>query len=161
MHESSYNLAKSLVEKYYTGGSVLDVGSAIVDGQPTSYKDFFDPKEYRGADLSGELNVDVIIPPINWGDCIHANFIISGQVLEHTQYPWIFFEDIHNALSFEGIAIVIAPSSGDYHAYPKDCYRFFPDGLEAMATHAELKVLEKGKVDAVPWNDSFIVVQKC
>lgn len=152
---------KHLVSKYYHGGKVADIGSAIVENQLISYKDFFNNDNYIGVDLTNGQNVSVIHDLENSPLNNPVDFIVCGQVLEHVKRPWVFFENIKGSLNKNGIAIIIAPSSGQYHAYPIDCYRYFSEGLCALSVSAELAVLESGTLNSAPWNDSFVVVKKC
>lgn len=41
-----------------------------------------------------------------------------------------------------GRLCLIAPSSGPEHRYPVDCWRFYPDGLRALARYAGLEPIE-------------------
>lgn len=161
MHSSSYNLVKELVTQYYCGGSVADIGSAIVENQDMSYRDFFKKEDYVGVDISHGNNVDIICNLEKNSLDNKVSFIVCGQVLEHVRKPWVFFENIEKSLIKHGTAIIVAPSAGQYHAYPYDCYRFFSDGLIALAEHAGLRIIVSGQLHTPPWCDSFIVVQKC
>ena len=66
-----------------------------------------------------------------------------------------------------GIACLIAPSGGYEHRYPVDCWRFYPDGMRALARFARLECLEaytqwEGSDDpgSDPWKDTVLVLRK-
>ena len=40
-----------------------------------------------------------------------------------------------------GTICVIAPYSWGYHAHPIDCWRIYPDGMDAVMKHAGLEVV--------------------
>jgi len=64
-----------------------------------------------------------------------------------------------------GIEFLIAPSSGPIHRYPEDCFRYYPDGLPAIAESAGLQVVD-AHVQSRPvyrsniWLDAMLVGQK-
>lgn len=127
--------------------TVLDVGSQEVAGQEdTSYKRLFSEKiHYTGCDMVHGNNVNIVLKsPYDWGN-IQPNqydYVISGQMLEHVEFPWLTFLEIARVLKRGGICCVIAPSGGPMHNYPLDCYRYYPDGIAALAQYAHLEVLE-------------------
>ncbi len=149
MHQSSYALMQRFadtVRRRFAGNPVriLDVGSNSVNG---SYKDLFAfaGAEYIGLDIQPGPNVDIVPEdPYEWKSLPDNSFdvIISGQALEHTEFPWLTFDQIGRKLKPNGIACLVAPSRGPEHRYPVDCYRFYPDGLRALARWSGLKVLE-------------------
>ena len=155
---------------------ILDVGSQLIDGQQTlgSYKSIFDGDsnvEYVGCDMVEGLNVDIILAdPYNWSN-IEENsfdFVISGQMLEHVEYPWHTLIEINRVLKPEGVCCIIAPSAGAMHNYPLDCFRYYPDGMAALAKYAGLDVLEsyaQWEKDKYPymdhmWHDAVLIARK-
>lgn len=148
MHSSSIENMKYFIKKYMHGkASALDIGSQEVLGQEsTSYKKLFPENiHYTGCDVVDGNNVDIILKsPYNWKN-IRPNsydYLISGQMLEHVEFPWLTFLEIAHVLKRGGICCVIAPSGGFMHNYPLDCYRYYPDGMVALAQYAHLEVLE-------------------
>lgn len=155
---------------------ILDVGSQTVpEDVMGSYKRFFENKEadwnYMGCDMVAGNNVDIVLKNVyNWREIKTNSFdvVISGQALEHIEYFWLTFFEIKRVLKHGGISCVIVPSAGYEHKYPLDCYRYYPDGLAAIAKYAGFEVLEtytqwdKEKypdMDEI-WKDSVIVVRK-
>lgn len=132
-------------------------------GHTPLIKKHFPAAKYVGLDLEKGLNVDLVATdPYHW-PVADASFdlVMSGQVLEHVEFPWLTFEETARVLKPNGFVVVIAPSAGRRHGYPKDCYRYYPDGMQALATWAKLHVvLADYNKKAEPWNDCFMIAQK-
>lgn len=179
MHKSSYLRMEYLVKHYapfFAADkeriSVLEIGSCDAEG---SYRKLFDNCHcsYTGLDMEHGPNVDVVPEDIyHWAEIEDESFdlVISGQVFEHIEYPWLTMEEIARVLKPSGFCVIIAPNSGREHKAPKDCYRYFADGLTALAKWAGLKVRHVS-VAGVPgdensgawvsdWNDGCLVAQK-
>lgn len=147
MHKSSLLRMESFIFNYIVGGEgkkVLDVGSYDVNG---CYKNLFSgiEIEYVGLDIEDGPNVDVVMDEIyNWDSLQDEEFdyIISGQAFEHIEYPWLTMKEIYKKLKQDGIVCIIAPNGLFEHKYPIDCYRYYADGMRAMAEFAGLKVIE-------------------
>lgn len=152
--------------------NVLDIGSYDVNG---TYRTIFNAPvyQYTGMDMSPGPNVDIVPRDIyQWTEIADETFdvVVSGQVFEHIEYPWLTIKEIARVLKPSGFCILIAPSSGMEHKAPKDCYRYYADGLSALAKWADFKVLHVS-VGGVPdicefhdwtddWNDACMVAQK-
>lgn len=179
MHESSYRIMAEFVNKYIPRdkeAKVLDVGSQLIDGQQKlgSYKSLFEGRskvKYTGADMVEGLNVDVVLKsPYDWSNipANSADFVISGQMLEHVEFPWLTFIEINRALKPGGLCCIIAPSSGIMHNFPLDCYRYYPDGMAALASYASLEIIEcyaQWETDKFPgrdpeWRDCVVIAKK-
>lgn len=122
-------------------------------------------------DMEAGKNVDIVLrTPYVWFEIASesADVVISGQVFEHIQYFWITMLEVARVLKPGGICCILAPSSGPEHRYPTDCWRFYPDGLIALANWAELNVCEsttqwesEGYEDGSDeWHDSMLIFQK-
>ncbi len=179
MHRSSYLRMEYLV-KYYEANfagdeeeiKVLDIGSYDMGG---TYKEIFQDARYHyvGMDMTEGPNVDITPKDIYCWEEIEDetfNLVISGQAFEHIEYPWLTIKEIARVLKPSGFCILIAPNSGVEHKAPKDCWRYFGDGLAALAKWADLKV-HHTSVGGVPegvdvrdwmseWNDACLVAQK-
>jgi SAM-dependent methyltransferase len=164
MHKSSYQNMKQFVEKYLNKNKtlkILDIGSQDVYG---SYKDLFkNPNwKYYGLDMIKAKNVDIVIKNIySWKEIRSKTYdvVISGQALEHIEYPWLTMKEIKRILKSDGLCCIIAPSSGPEHKYPIDCYRFFPDGLKALAKYVNLDVIDSYNCwdNDSEWKDSVLI----
>lgn len=150
---------------------IYDLGSRAVSGG--SYRPVFEhsPWIYKGIDLEPGENVDVILSrPYAWKElpAESADVLVSGQALEHIEYFWLTMLEVWRVLKPGGLCCIIAPSGGPEHRYPVDCWRFFPDGLEALSRYAgfETEQIYKqqgstGHSDGSDlWQDSFLVCRK-
>lgn len=144
MHGSTYReMEKFAALLPATPLSIADVGSMDING---TYKPLFAKPgwKYTGLDIGAGRNVDrVLESPYKWGNVADEEFdvVISGQALEHTEFPWIFAKELARIVKRGGDVCVIAPYQWEYHAFPIDCYRFFPDGMRAILTQAGLTVV--------------------
>jgi SAM-dependent methyltransferase len=150
---------------------IIDLGSQDFNG---SYRSLFDrpPWRYLGVDMASGKNVDLVLrDPYRWREikAETADVIVSGQTFEHTEYFWLTIREIARALKAGGFLFLIAPSAGDEHRYPVDCWRVYPDGLRALARYAELEVLEawtqwedlpQYDPESNKWHDSVLVARK-
>lgn len=178
MHVETMELMRRFVERIpgmnlnKTGGdgryTVLDVGSYDVNG---CYRPLFNHAEfnYVGMDIEAGPNVDVILPLSEaynqnvWNNLFSGNkfdIVISGQCLEHVEYPWETMKCIASVMREGGVGFIIAPSNGGEHRYPIDCYRYFPDGFKALAKQAKLDVVDCGLNFGTMWNDCYMLIQK-
>lgn len=122
---------------------VIDVGSYDVNG---SYKQFFPLPdfEYRGLDMSPGPNVDIVPKnTYNWREIETDAFdiVISGQAFEHIEFFWVTMSEMVRILKPGGLICIIAPNGFGEHRYPVDCWRFFTDGLVALARYTSLEVI--------------------
>lgn len=139
---------------------VIDLGAMNVNG---SYKQLLAADvDYVGIDLEPGNNVDVVL-----SDVYHLPFddnsvdvVLSGQMLEHCAHFWRVFSEIHRVLKPDGLAFLIAPSSGPVHRYPVDCYRFYPDAYQALADWSGLRLVQSWTDERGPWRDLVGIFQK-
>ena len=148
MHNSSILRMKWFVETYVSRMSgdeikVLDVGSYDVNG---AYRQFFSGDRYRytGMDMAKGPNVDLVLEnPYDWSAIPDGSFdvVISGQALEHVEFFWITVAEMTRVLKKDGLLCLIVPNKCNEHRYPVDCYRFFTDGMLALARYVSLEPL--------------------
>jgi len=143
MHSTSLNAMSLLLGNIAASrGSmtVLDVGSRVAAEADTTYKSLVQSRgwNYLGLDIEPGINVDIVCEsPYRFPlEDSSVDLVISGQVFEHVEFPWETIREIHRVLRANGIAIIIAPSSGREHRYPFDCYRYYPDGMTALGKWA-------------------------
>lgn len=175
MHKSSMLRMKCFIENYVTGGKgkrILDVGSCSVNG---SYKTLLSDIdiEYVGLDIESGPNVDVVMDKLYSWDSLQDesfDYVISGQAFEHIEYPWLTIREIYKKLKPDGIICIIAPNGLLEHRYPVDCYRYYADGLQAIAKWGGFEIIEVS-VAGIPdesvfpdwddiWNDVCLVACK-
>lgn len=150
---------------------VLDVGSYDVNG---TYKHLFNKRyfKYEGLDISPGKNVDIVVgKPYSWSiKDNHYDIVISGQAFEHTEFFWLTIMEMTRVLKKDGLMCIIAPCGFQEHRYPVDCYRFFTDGMIAMARYVSLNILHAHtnmapRINNVKWysdrsSDSMLVASK-
>jgi len=148
---------------------ILDLGSRVVSGQTIgSYRQLFGNAKwhYTGADVEEGENVDIVMPggykfPFEDGK---FDIIISGQTIEHLEYPWVWFLEMARVLKQGGVCCIIAPAVFAQHRYPIDTYRYYPDGLKSLAKWSHLSVLEaflkKSNVTGKNYVDCCLIAKK-
>lgn len=176
MHPSSFDKVSDFAQKYLERRRhepllIFDLGSQDYNG---SYRPLFDrpPWRYIGVDMTPGKNVDLVLrDPYRWREIkrASADVIISGQTFEHTEFFWLTIREIARALKIGALTCIVAPSAGDEHRYPVDCWRVYPDGLRAMARYAGLETIEAWTQwedlpqydhESNKWHDSVLVARK-
>jgi SAM-dependent methyltransferase len=137
MHPSSHNEMRKNLSIYSAEcGSdpvtVVDIGSLDCNG---TYKDLLPPHwKYIGVDLRPGPNVDICMEndfeiPLESGS---VDLVISGQCLEHCRNPFRLVAEAVRILKPNGLILLVAPFIFFEHKEPRDCFRFLPDGMEAI-----------------------------
>lgn len=149
MHKTSFNHMAQKLAIYLDSSAELtiaDVGSRRVSERSRCYKDLITPPNwtYLGVDIEPGENVDVVMEkeyeiPL---DEESVDVILCGQVFEHVEFFWLTWAEFVRILKPGGLIILIVPSRGYEHKYPVDCWRFYPDGLRALAKLGELDLVE-------------------
>ena len=71
------------------------------------------------------------------------DLILSQAMLEHLIDPYKHIRDLAALLEPGGHIIVLTVMPGfNYHRYPVDCFRFFPDWFEEVAARLSLEVVD-------------------
>jgi SAM-dependent methyltransferase len=175
VHDSSLDRMSRFIDEFLAAHRgralrVLDVGSFDVNG---SYRSLFDDPSwtYIGLDMCAGPGVDLVVQqPFRWGHVPSSSFdlVISGQAFEHIEFPWVTILEVERVLRAGGLCCLVVPSSGPEHRYPRDCWRFYPDGLVALAHWGDLDVVraethwndEGWGEDSDQWHDSVLVARK-
>ena len=103
-------------------------------------------------------NVDIVLgDPYIW-DMADNYFdgIISGQMLEHNECFWLTFLEMARVLRVGGRMVHIAPSRGVEHRAPHDCWRFYRDGMRALAKWSGLTCIEA----STDWSSDHLAALK-
>ena len=154
-----------LADHAETSLSIVDIGARSVLGHQT-YRDLFNRStwQFQGLDIESGHNVDIVVnDPYHWVDIELASFdvAISGQALEHVEFPWKTFAEIFRVLKPGGLFCLIVPSSGEEHRYPVDCWRYYPDSMRALARDSGFTAVEVFTDFGLGnWQDTFAVFQK-
>ena len=175
MHESSINRMKWFINTYLQEKrkyNILDVGSYNVNG---SYKHLFNKEYcfYTGLDMEAGPNVDIVPEETyKWKEIENDTYdvVISGQALEYIEFFWVTISEIVRVTKKDGIICIIAPNGFEEHRYPVDCWRFFTDGMIALAKYYGLEIMHAHTncapdIDDVNWYsekyaDSMLVAKK-
>lgn len=149
MHEYCYDEMKRFQREFLESynqkkATILDVGSQDVNG---SFRELFNSEnwKYIGLDIEKGENVNFVPKKKYFWDEIKSesiDVVISGQAFEHNEFFWLTMLEISRILKKGGLGCIISPSSGFEHRYPVDCYRFYRDGMAAIAKFGNLDVLE-------------------
>ncbi len=145
MHESSMKRMEWFIQTYLDGTTfrnILDVGSYNVNG---CYKSLFQHEKFKyvGLDMEAGPNVDIVPDSTyQWNEIKDDQFdvVISGQALEHIEFFWVTMAEIVRVTKKGGLICIIAPNGFGEHRYPVDCWRFFTDGMVALARYNQLEV---------------------
>ncbi len=167
MHDSSYLKMKSFKEKFLDKNmelKILDVGSL---GE-YNYRDIFDEQKwsYVGLDIKNGPNVDLIIDDIyNWAEIEDNSYdvIISGQFFELLEYFWLTMVEVERVLKPNGYVCIIVPSSGPNHCNDLNGYKFYEDGIRALAKYVNLDIVQSyvdNSINAKPWHDACLIAKK-
>lgn len=171
MHDTSLEKVVAFVETYLQSVrqvplEILDVGSRVVDAEHSEFRAHLQrgPWRYRGLDVAAGPNVDIVVQdPYCWDELAadSVDLVVSGQALEHVPYFWLTAFEIGRVLKPGGLALIIAPSRGFEHRHPVDCWRFYRDGMEAIAAYIEFRLIDSfTDWDRRFWADSLLVMQK-
>lgn len=119
---------------------VLDVGSCDVNG---SYKQYFPTEifEYHGLDMCEGKNVDIVPKyAYDWSEVENESFdvVISGQCLEHVEFPWVIFFEMCKVMKPNGLMCILTPRSQNRHRFPVDTFRYDVDGYIALCKYYNL-----------------------
>lgn len=153
MHKISYAGMKDFADKYANGNlKVLDVGSCVIGEERLCYRAINKDWEYVGCDIESGCNVNVVLQnPYKWDEFEDNEFdvVISGQALEHIEFPWLTVKEIARVVKPMGYVCIIAPAHCPVHKFPVDTFRYNEDGMVALAKWAGLEVV---KVDSALWD---------
>lgn len=147
--------------------SIVDVGSMDVNGslRQTAPEGF----TYTGVDFAPGPGVDLVLsdPYVLPFENDSVDMVVSSSCFEHSELFWVSFLEILRILKPRGLFYLNAPSNGNYHRYPVDCWRFYPDCGGALITWAKRNgyraaLLESfvGNQVGDAWNDFVAVFLK-
>ncbi len=163
MHVSSLDNMSMCIKRHILGDftlanrtplRVLDVGGADING---SYRQSFECLncEYSATDMAEDSG-----PSITQNDPYTLPFsdqtfdvVISGQTIEHCEHFWLLFKEMVRVCKADGVLFLIAPSAGEIHRFPVDCYRFLPDSYQALAKYADVQLIDSWRDDHGPYRD--------
>ncbi len=111
----------------------------------------------RGLDgvAGADMSASVLPPatPYRWTDRGLPGGSVrrggAGTGVRAYRVAWLTIVEIARILRDGGLAFIIAPSAGPVHRFPRDCWRYYPDGFPALAAYAGLEVVE------THWDDTY------
>lgn len=180
MHQSSRDRMERFAElcsNYFKDSKNISV--ADIGGVGTSYRDIFE--YYLGHKLhyvtinvkSGiqhhETSCNILLNDIyDWKEISDNYFdvVISGQTFEHIEYPFITILQMRRILKNHGWLCIIAPSHWFEHPAPLDTFRYYNDGMKALAKFAGLHILYSRAdhpKNSTYWHqkgDAYLIAQK-
>jgi SAM-dependent methyltransferase len=115
---------------------VVDIGSQNVNG---SLREVCPPAYlYVGVDFVAGEGVDTILEdPYKLPFAADStDIVLSSSCFEHSEMFWILFLEILRILKPGGLFYLNVPSNGDFHRWPVDCWRFYPDSGRALVKWA-------------------------
>jgi SAM-dependent methyltransferase len=115
---------------------ILEIGSRDVNGSLRQYAPA--QARYCGADFSPGPGVDLVLsdPYTLPLESNSFDYAVTSSCFEHAEFFWLTFLEISRVLRPGGLFYLNAPSSGGYHCYPVDCWRFYPDAGVALQNWA-------------------------
>ncbi len=167
MHKSAMLNAKFFFDTYTPPDRplrIVEIGSQDVNG---SIRQFAPASaEYIGVDFVNGKGVDVILKdpyslPFETGS---VDVVLSSSCFEHSELFWLLFNEIMRILKPAGLFYLNVPSNGEFHRYPVDCWRFYPDSGNALVTWAKRSGFDAALLESFTtyqdediWND-FVAV---
>ena len=124
----------------YISGKALDLGAGSA-----KYREIIKEKatEYITLDMMPGPNIDVVSDVLNMPFSDETfDTVISTQVLEHVEKPWIMVKEIRRVLKKGGACILTAPFITPYHADPKDYFRYTTEGLKSLFESEGFRIIE-------------------
>lgn len=126
----------------YISGKTLDLGAGSA-----KYREIIKARAnpYITFDMFPGEHVDVV------GDALNLPFdensfdtIISTQVLEHVEKPWIMIKEIGRTLKPGGLCVLTTPFMIPYHPDPRDYFRYTTQGIRSLFENEGFETVECG-----------------
>jgi len=146
---------------------VVEIGSQDVNG---SLRSIVPPEfDYIGVDFVAGKGVDVVLtnPYVLPFEENFADVVISSSCFEHSEMFWLLFLEILRISKPNGLFYLNAPSNGEFHRWPVDCWRFYPDSGRALVAWAKYNGLNTVLLESYTstqvgdqWNDFVAIFLK-
>lgn len=171
MHDTAYRYGQLFYDVYIPKEQnlhIVEVGSYNVNG---GLREIFNTPytHFTGLDFVPGPGVDYILSDpykLPYRDN-EVDVIVCSSVMEHCDMFWLLFLDMVRVLKPGGLIYINSPSNGNFHRYPVDCWRFYPDSGKALEKWArynsyDVVLLESfiGNQDKDIWNDFAAVFCK-
>ena len=171
MHQSAVQNCKSFFDTYSTAFEtlskvkVIEIGSQDVNGglRQVCPKEF----DFVGLDFQDAKGVDLVLkdPYSLPFEDESVDIVLSSSCFEHSEMFWLVFLEVLRVLKPGGLFYLNVPSSGNFHRFPVDCWRFYPDSGKALVTWAKRNginaaMLESYTQKGEKWQDFVAVFLK-
>jgi SAM-dependent methyltransferase len=171
MHQSALNNCDIFFEVYSkafdvsSNVKVIEIGSQNVNGslRQVCPEEF----EYIGLDFQDANGVDIILddPYSLPFEDESVDIVLSSSCFEHSEMFWLVFLEVLRVLKPGGLFYLNAPSAGDFHRFPVDCWRFYPDSGKALVTWAKRNGINAAMLESYTqrgekWQDFVAVFLK-
>lgn len=171
MHPTAINNCNSFFETYSDffgkdkSTKVVEIGSQDVNGSLRSIApNAFD---YIGVDFQAAKGVDIVLsdPYSLPFESESIDIVLSSSCFEHSEMFWLVFLEIMRVLKPAGLFYLNAPSAGNFHRFPVDCWRFYPDSGRALVQWSKrsggnVELLESYTQKGGTWQDFVSVFVK-
>lgn len=142
MHLNCLLLAEKYAKHLFKDGlRILEVGP---DGVPSSLrkKYFKESMQWDTIDIFPDEKFTYVATneysfPIENDS---YDIVVSANVIEHVKKIWRWMPELARVTKKGGHVITINPVSWNYHAYPVDCWRIYPDGMQSLYEDSGLEV---------------------
>ena len=143
MHANSILIFEKYAKQYFRRNiKVLEIGP---DKFPSSYKEIINDNSikwdtldiFEDNRLTYNIKDEYSYPIAN----NTYDIVLSGNVLEHVRKIWIWIKELTRVCKKGGVVITINPLFLEYHPYPVDCWRAFPDGMRVLYDEAGLNTI--------------------
>ena len=144
---------------------VVEIGSQNVNGtlRDTCPSQF----EYIGVDFQDAKGVDLVLqdPYVLPFEDESVDVVLSSSCFEHSEMFWLVFLEIMRVLKPSGLFYLNAPSTGSFHRYPVDCWRFYPDSGMALVNWAKRNKINAAMLESYTqksrdWQDYVAIFLK-
>lgn len=168
MHPTAYTFATQFYNTYCKllpeSAIVVDFGSYDVNG---TLKPVFSMHRYIGIDISEGPNVDIICE--NSKTPIESNsvdVVVSSSCFEHDECFWETFLEMCRIVKKDGYIYINVPSTGPYHGFPGDCWRFYKDSWKALIKWGNkngynMEIVYDHIDESGYWKDNIGIFRKC
>jgi SAM-dependent methyltransferase len=169
VHDTAHEHGRLFFELYGSDvfRTVVELGSQDVNGSLREHCPA--GVYYIGLDVMPAKGVDLVIDPgaaLPLATCT-ADAIVTSSAFEHDICFWDTFLELTRILRPGGLLYVNVPANGDFHRYPLDCWRFYPDAGIALVQWAarrgiQIELIESfiGLPQAERWADFVAVFRK-
>lgn len=162
MHLSSIDNLRTCLKRHVLNDPVLSEREPlrVLDVCATGTDSFCDVFRGLGVDyvrLDLDDGHDGRLTPTSAGsfplDDESFDLVITGSTLEHTAAFWTAFQEMVRVCRIDGVLVVIAPSAGPAQRSPRDCYRFLPDAMNALAQLSNVTLVDSWRDRRGPFHD--------